>query len=569
MSNTLLRDAIQAALYGGSLLVLAAAPVAYAQDQDDAEELETITVVGSRIKRTDIETSQPVFVLEREDLQKTGLASIGDILQELTTNGAALNTTFNNGGNGTTQVALRNLGSNRTLVLVNGRRWVTGLAGAVDLNTIPSSIIERVEILKDGASAIYGSDAIAGVINITTRDTYDGAEASAYLGENEEGDGRVEQYDFTIGSSTDRASVLMNASYIKQEPIFAGDREISSVPLFGFPGNNVNAGASSTTPFGRIDGPGIPGTLVLIPGRPGCRVNADCAPSTAGDFETFDANRHGFNFAPDNYLQTPQERTSIFAQARYNLTDNVTFRSEVLYNERRSSQQLAATPLVLGPIVGANFAAGILVSRDSVYNPFGFDLNRVQYRNILQFRNFVQDADTFRFGSGLEGVFDLFDRSFSWDVSYIYNDNEVRTITDGLFNMQNIASGSGPSFIDATGVARCGTPAAVIAGCVPVNFLGGPTGFTQAMVDYTTYTDQTTNYKKLYNYAANVTGDLFELPAGPLSFAAGYEYRREFGFNQPDAFTASGLSSGNAAGVPTCGTPAAPIAGCVPINIFG
>ena len=107
-------------------------------------------------------------------------------------------------------------------------------------------------MLKDGASAIYGSDAIAGVVNITTRDTYDGAEANAYLGENEEGDGRTELYDFTIGSSTDRASVVLNASYTKQEPIFAGDREISAVPLFGFDGNNVNVGASSTTPFGRF-----------------------------------------------------------------------------------------------------------------------------------------------------------------------------------------------------------------------------------------------------------------------------------------------------------------------------
>ncbi|HET9484073.1 MAG TPA: TonB-dependent receptor plug domain-containing protein, partial [Xanthomonadales bacterium] len=465
MRNRLLRDAIQAALYGGSLLALATTPVAFAQDQDEAEELETITVVGSRIKRTDIETSQPVFVLEREDLQKTGLTSVGDILQELTTNGAALNTSFNNGGNGSTQVALRNLGSNRTLVLVNGRRWVTTLGGAVDLNTIPTSIIERVEVLKDGASAIYGSDAIAGVINITTRDTYDGAEASAYLGENEEGDGRVEQYDFTIGSSTDRASVLMNASYTKQEPIFAGAREISAVPLFGFPGNNVNAGASSTTPFGRIDGAGIPGTVVLIPGRPGCAVNADCAPGAVNDFTTFDANVHGFNFAPDNYLQTPQERTSVYAQSRYDITDNVTFRSEVLYNERRSSQLLAATPLVLGPIVGANFAAGILVSPDSVYNPFGVALNRVQYRNTRQLRNFAQDADTFRFGGGLDGVLEAFDRSFSWDASYVYSDNEVRTTTRGLFNMQNIANGVGPSFIDATGVARCGTPDAVIAGC--------------------------------------------------------------------------------------------------------
>jgi len=546
MKPHVLNRAIRAALFGAAAAALAAPPSpARAQDQDDAEELETITVVGSRIKRTDIETSQPVFVLEREDLAKTGLASIGDILQDLTTNGAALNTTINNGGNGATQVSLRNLGPNRTLVLVNGRRWNPDIqTGAVDLNEIPVAIIERVEVLKDGASAIYGSDAIAGVINITTRDTYDGAEAGFYLGENEEGDGRTEMYDFTVGGSTDRASVLMNASYTKQEPIFAGDREVSAVPTFGFSGNNVNVGASSTTPFGRIDGPGIPATLVLIPGRPGCRVNADCAPSAVNDFRTFNANTDGFNFAPDNYLQTPQERTALYAQARYSITDSISFNAEVLYNERRSEQLLAAMPVTLGPLFGGLNAIQRL-SRDSVYNPFGIDLDRVQYRNTVQLRSFNQDVDTFRFGGGFDGVFDLFDRSYSWDVNYVYSDNERRDVTFGLFNLDSIRAGIGPSFIDAGGVARCGTPTAVIAGCVPLNFLGGPDGFTQEMFDFASFTAQDLRYTKQYNYSANVTGDLVELPAGPLSFAAGYEYRRQFGYDQPDALIASGRSTGN------------------------
>ena len=349
-SNELFK-AVRLALTLGAVGGIAATSApAYAQDQDDAEELETITVVGSRIKRTDIETSQPVFVLEREDLQRSGLATIGDILQDLSTNGAAINTTFNNGGDGTTAVDLRDLGTGRTLVLVNGRRWVTNLSGFVDLNTIPVSIIERVEILKDGASAIYGSDAISGVINITTRDTYDGAEASAYLGENEEGDGRTEQYDFTIGSSTDRASVILNASYTKIEPITAGNRDISAVPLFGFGGNNVGVGASGTTPFGQFGfgaGNRLPngaaGTLTLIQGRPG---------TSADDFKPFVGAVDGYNFAPDNYLLTPQERQSIYASARYQLTDAVAFRTNVVYNERRSEQQLAAIPFTLGLVVG-------------------------------------------------------------------------------------------------------------------------------------------------------------------------------------------------------------------------
>jgi iron complex outermembrane recepter protein len=532
-----LQKAVRLALTFGAAATAVVAPNAFAQD--DAEKLETVTVVGSRIKRTDLETSQPIFVVSREDLQKTGLTSIGDILTRLTSNGATLNTVFNNGGNGETRIDLRNLGANRTLVLVNGRRWVTSLDGAVDLNTIPISVIERIEVLKDGASAIYGSDAIAGVINITLRDNFDGAEASAYLGESEEGDGRTEEYNFTIGSSTDRASVVLNASYTKQEAIFAGDREISAVPLFGIGGNNVNVGASSTTPFGRFGRAGIPGTVTLIPGRSG---------NSPDDFKTFDLNTDGFNFAPDNYLATPQERTAVFAHARYAITDNINFHTTVLINERKSSQQLAAIPITLGPV----FGNAITISADNVYNPFGVEVTRAQYRNTRLLRVFSQDVDTFYFSGGFDGGFDLWDRSFSWDVNYVYTDNERRDITSGQFDLNRIAAGTGPSFFDGQGVARCGTPEAPIDGCVPLDFFHGPDSFTQAMTDYAGVTLQDTFYKKQYDYTANLTGDLFELPAGALGFAAGYEYRREFGYDQPDAITASGATTGNAR-APTSG----------------
>ena len=525
--------AVTALLAGG--FSVAASPPALAQQNDDssAERLETITVVGSRIKRTDIETSQPVFVLERQELQRTGLASLGDILQDLTTNGATLNTTFNNGGDGTTAIDLRDLGAGRTLVLVNGRRWVTNLSGFVDLTTIPVSVVERVEILKDGASSIYGSDAIAGVINITTRDNYDGGEASAYIGENEEGDGRTELYDFTIGSSTDRASAVLNVSYAKQEPIFAGDREISAVPTTGFGGNNTSVGASSTSPFGRFGRPGVPGTVTLIPGRAG---------TSASDFRPFVGTTDGFNFAPDNYLSTPQERTAVYAQARYNITDGIRFTTTALLNERKSRTLLAAVPFTFGSLFGNT----VTVSAANVYNPFGAEVTRAQYRNTLGLRDSLYDSDTFYFAGGFDGSFELLSRFFSWDVSYIYTDNEEGLIETGQFDLNRLRTGLGPSFRDASGVARCGTSTAPIAGCVPINLFGGPAGFTREMADYAGVILQSNAYTKMYDYTANLTGDLFELPAGALGFAAGYEYRREFGFNLPDALTASGATTGNA-----------------------
>ncbi|MEP6635014.1 MAG: TonB-dependent receptor plug domain-containing protein, partial [Luteimonas sp.] len=179
------RPAMRLALLPSGVALALAPLVSGAQQApttgNDATTLDRIEVTGSRIKRTDYETSQPVFSLSRDEIQAQGLTSVGDVIQNLTANGSTLNTTFNNGGNGETRVSLRNLGSNRTLVLVNGHRWVggTGLGGAVDLNTIPTAAVERIEVLKDGASTIYGSDAIAGVVNVILRQNFDGAEANA------------------------------------------------------------------------------------------------------------------------------------------------------------------------------------------------------------------------------------------------------------------------------------------------------------------------------------------------------------------------------------------------------
>src|SRR5262249_8722373 len=152
----------------------------------------------------------------------------GDFLQLLPEQGNTINTSINNGGNGSTRVSLRGLGPSRTLVLLNGRRFVPGGSGAdqsVDLNSIPTAVIEGVEVLKDGASAIYGSDAIAGVINLITRKRFNGAEASGYLGTSGHGDGKVYDFSATAGASGERGSLLFSAGYYQQTAAWAGDRD--------------------------------------------------------------------------------------------------------------------------------------------------------------------------------------------------------------------------------------------------------------------------------------------------------------------------------------------------------
>ena len=508
------------------------APVAQAQDQPAADdkaptEIDRIQVTGSRIKRADIETSQPIFTLTRAEIDKQGVTSVADVLQRISTNGAALNTTFNNGGDGSAGISLRNLGSGRTLVLVNGRRWTTQLDGTVDLNTIPASIIERVEVLKDGASTIYGSDAIAGVVNIITRRNFEGAEAGAYIGQFGQGDGMRQAYDFSLGVSNDRSSLLIGASYVKEEQVMAGDRDISAggPPFFG--------GQSNT---------GFPGSFVDP------RDNKRYVLGNNNSFVPFSSNVHGYNTAPDNYLLTPQERKSLFAQGTFDITDSLTFRVETLYNQRLSEQLLAAMPVT-----------GLTLSKDSIYNPTkgtagARDLISVSRRfQESGGRSFNQDVKNFHFYGGLEGYFNFGERTFDWDVGYRYDRSDENTITYGLFNLANLRNAYGPSFVDGGGVARCGTPAAVIAGCVPINPLGGLGSISKEALDYVSFTAHDSRKVESKSYTANISGDLFDLPAGPLGFAAGYEHRIESGQFDPDAFIAAGLSTGNGS-KPTAGS---------------
>src|SRR5688572_23925486 len=218
-----------------SMASLTIANVTVAQEPQDTEEMQEVVVTGSRIIQSSATSQQPLSIIDRAAIDRTGLASVGDLLQQVTTGGKALNTKFNSSGNfgyppdgggigaGSAQVDLRNLGSKRVLVLVDGVRWVnessaSGVSGAADLNTIPMSIIERVEVLEDGASAIYGSDAIAGVVNIIFCKRKTAYEINAYRGEFDLG-GPTTDVSLTVGGAGERFSGMFVASYFEQEGI--------------------------------------------------------------------------------------------------------------------------------------------------------------------------------------------------------------------------------------------------------------------------------------------------------------------------------------------------------------
>ncbi len=506
--------------------------------------LDRVEVVGSRIKRIDIETWKPVLVLERVQLEQTGMASVGEILQSLQVHGASFNTTFNNGGDGTTRIDLRNLGDQRTLVLVDGRRWIPGIDGAVDLNSIPLAMIERIEVLKDGASAIYGSDAIAGVVSLTTRRDFEGHEARAQIGAYEQGDGRTRSLELTSGWAGEAGHLSVSLSHQRQDPVFARDREISAVPVFGLPPTDVRAGASLFTPFG-LFGFGSRGICPFNPagtypangvcpspdGRPG-PLNRSTLDPVTGDYRLFDLANDGYNYAQDNYLLTPQERSALFLNARRELGDTVTASLQVVYNERLSSQELAPNPIMLSTLFGG--ANNVVVPADHVHNPFGQPVTSMALRPGRQLRRFGQDADTVRIAAGLSGIWDVGGRFLSWGADAVFGRYDIEANTEGLLDPARLRLALGPSFRDAGGVARCGTRAAVVDGCVPLDAFHGPDALTPEMLGYLYYAGQDRTRTESRLLHLHLDGDLLELPAGSLAFAAGYEYRREAGNSRLD-----------------------------------
>lgn len=552
-----LSGAIRFALFAGAASALATAS---AVAQEEAATLDRIEVTGSRIKRVDAETAQPVSVVTRADIEKTGLTNVFDILNNITSSdgsGLSTTTTQTNGSDGSQQISLRGLGADRTLVLVDGKRWITDIDGTVDLSTIPVAIIERIDVLKDGASAIYGSDAVAGVVNIVTRRNFDGAQAGVSYGQAEKGDGAQRTADLTVGASGERSSVVMSISYSEQKAIMAGDREISSEPYFGcfdYYGGVCPYG-SSFPERGRFFVPGMPSQTL----RPGANL-ADGY--QVGDFQTF-TNADRYNFSPVNYLQQPAQRLNVFGAGRFDITDNVTAYARASYTKRYSDQQLAEVPLTAGQS-GPQW--NIPISASMPFNPFGQNIAAWGFRSIpLGPRNPSYDYDIFALQMGLEGSFQIGERYFSWDLSAARNDGQYDSRGTGYVNLFNLRNAVGAGGYDAaSNTLYCGASYATrIRGCIPFNVFGGPTlglgsqingaapgrvvtaAEVQQMINYVGYTQVATSGNTTTNYTGSLTGDLFELPAGMAAFAAGFEYRKDLAFNQPDTLVASGGSSDN------------------------
>ncbi|MEO5831684.1 MAG: TonB-dependent receptor, partial [Rhodanobacter sp.] len=398
-----------------------------------------------------------------------------------------------------------NLGANRSLILVNGRRWVNG-AGTrgfrdfVDLNTIPLAAVERVEVLLDGATAIYGADAIAGVINIITYSSYDGFKASAYVGMTDKGDGFTHNEDFLWGKTGDWGSALVSATVASNREILAGDRDFSNAPLQGL---------SRNTPAGRFKNSvavGSFGTKAFVR-------------DASGGYRLDVPAKDVYNETPDTTLVGPLDRAGLYGQLRLHMGDSVTFVTEGLYNARESSQRFSpATPRIRG-------GDGMTIPANHPFNPFGVPFQGsgtsfevVRMITELGPRINTQNVDTMRLAAGFEGDFT---NGWSWNSFYTYAQNRAKWTSANQIDLDKVALALGSN-------ARC-----VANGCVPLNIFGT---ITPEMANYIRANGVDHNGTRQHDFTANITGDLFSLPAGMLAFAAGIEYRKESGYDNPSAY---------------------------------
>ena len=538
------------------------------------KQLQTVTVTGSLIRSVDVETSQPVTELSHEALQQQGFVSVGQILQNVSSVGSSGTSSSSALGNVVGQYAsLRGLGAPRTLVLVDGQRWATDMYGETDLSTIPSSIIDHVEILQDGASAIYGSDAIAGVVNIITKKDFDGLQVDTYNSTYAPGnDGKTGQFSLTGGKKFSRGSFLVNITAQNENGLMADDRAFSQNGFFSYGPNYPQS--IGPAPYGTITGALNPttGAPVSLPQLAGGALTVN-AGQNGMNIANYHPNTYGVQYPSpyfsNDYANSASEETlipnsrlrSYTLKGDYKVTDNITASFDGTYNTNNSTTSIAGYPLSsLTPANGANLAAALglpagtfpstyfpTLSSQSYYNPLPG--NNLQFNLPLQSpdRYTVDNIKQYGFRVGLDGNFQFGEHLFDWSTDYSDYRYDQSSFGPGNLNMVHVAEAVGPSFMGANGIVQCGTPGHAIAGCVPLNPFSGAGGLTPAEASYLDIDSGTRSYSEARNVDVNLSGDMFTFPdmlgAGDATFAVGADHRSISGGATPDQYTQLGLNT--------------------------
>jgi iron complex outermembrane receptor protein len=557
----------------GAGLALAGSAFAADNDQKSSTNVGEIVVTGSRIPVSNVTANAPISVATSQQIALTNSFSVGDVLTKLAgpDYSGGLSGASNNGGVGLSEIGLRNLGPARTLVLIDGQRLVpifSGAASVPDLNSVPVSMVDRIEVLRDGASSVYGADAIGGVINIITKKNFEGLQLDGSGGLTQHGGGADYSVGGTIGFNSDKGNLTVSILHEYLNPVDQTQRAWAQDAHIGgpFEGGSIYRsqlnilqdelthtvwyGPGSTETTYNNSALGTLPCLTFLPNTAGGRVKLN-----AGCPDVF----------PHQALTSGLERTQISWNGHYNITDHVRMVVSGFFTDRHSEQRLRPEPL-LGDSIASTYPATGAAVYGGFEIPelpaFGFtDPNHTASHVpctgnpgvpcLLAFltpdewgpRDYQQTSHTYRIRAGFEG--DLPFHDFKWEAGFVNqrNDTQQRIYNGG--NWLHLA--------EETGQIPC---TSAPGGCTfsplfgyniptnPVNFFHEPNGMTPDQIAYLTYTAIDNNYS-YENYAyADVNGKLFDLPYGPLKAALGVERRYEFLADNPDALVQQGLAAG-------------------------
>lgn len=565
--KVVMKNALRTVLLGSVAAASVAVPT-YASAQNEVA-VEEIVVTGSRIRRDTFNAPVPLSVVSSDQIRAAGNVSLAETLLDIPTINA--NTNAQNSSStlflaGQARADIRGLGATRTLVLMDGRRMVFSDASspAVDLNLIPSMMVERVETVAGGASAVYGSEAIAGVVNFIMKKQHEGFELDAQVGTSQEGDGQEFRIAGLWGGKflDDKLNVLVGGEVSRQEPVFQRDRD------WAYPGlRRDNTKSPQPAILQSRSNSSQYATFQLTPTRSVAldvrdptkvvRLSAACATPTvqptcqdealfySADYTAFQAKsaRGTFRTYVDYQLA---ENVKAFADILYSRVDGYGYFSPAFSNAIGGGTM----PIVFrGDNAYLNGAGGTASALRTEWLAAGRTLDRTTAIQIgktwREFgnRDVKTERSTQRYVIGMEGGFEALSRKFNWDW---YAQFGKTTGTTTSYNIPNLARvQQAVDAINVGGQIVCADPVARAAGCVPWDLVNGPSRASVLWANGFSYTDQEVKQTVV---AANVATDLFELPAGPVGFAMGAEYRKEESFFAQDALGASGALFFNAIG---------------------
>lgn len=559
--QSVLARSIRTILFAGMSSAFIAVPAMAQETETSAEEdVERIQVTGSRIKRIGELAPTPVTVIGGDALIDAGVNNVADLLNDLPSSSVGIspetsnNTIFASGLNNTD---LRGLGSERTLVLVNGRRFVGGSPGssAVDLNNIPTAMIERIEITTGGASAVYGSDAVAGVVNIITKTSFDGIELDVSTSQPTQSGGEDEFASFTFGSEEGKATFVSNLSWARQKQIAGSDRDWY-----------VNGPVTIANPDNVDNTDGIPARIVYDYGPQSLRFysrtvdffgptghytfsnDGELRPFEEGDVlppgppGTTNTNYYigegdGYSFIENSYLRTPLDRLTFSTIVNYDINRDHSLAMEVNWSESEAYGE--SSPAFFGglPLYADNpflpqeaqdeiAAAGGVVGGYYLAQDFGN-------------RRYSQNRTTTRIALGIDGIL-----SDTWYYDAYATLGNVKADTRWYGEMFEQRFYDAIDAVEVDGEIVCRDEDARANGCQPLNIFGRDQ-YSQAAYDYVA-TDALREAEITQTViGGTVSGDLFNLPAGPVATAFTAEYREESSETLPDPAMRAGLLFNN------------------------